>query len=149
MYSFEEICVEVSLQNKWLYCSLLTKISHVYLFKLSLWLAGQQVTHIVYDLGTQNLNFVAPIPEQVGTTHSQKDWLIQLFVIISDNFLFYHLRPSGPFPYESATMHFSAVSGGTYQSHMAFWGLCRNALWWFLVVLACIWVQPTWILRVL
>ncbi len=23
---------------------------------------------IVYDLGTQNLNFIAPIPEQVGTT---------------------------------------------------------------------------------
>ncbi len=23
---------------------------------------------LVYDLGTQNLNFVAPIPEQVGTT---------------------------------------------------------------------------------
>ncbi len=27
------------------------------------------LTHrLVYDLGTQNLNFVAPIPEQVGTT---------------------------------------------------------------------------------
>ncbi len=38
--------------------------------------------HIVYDLSTQNLNFVAPIPEQVGTT----------------------------------TMHFSEVSGGTYQN---------------------------------